>query len=182
MRLYLVRHGAAVDVEGRCIGHCDVPLSATGAESISRVSEWLPERPDRIISSDLVRAQASAHLLAQRWDCSAVLDARLREMSFGEWEGVRWDELERWDSTRLAAWMADWVRVRAPGGESFEDVVARAGEWFDEAQSAWSGETVVAVAHAGSIRAILCIWLGLPLERAFRLRTGLASVSMLSVE
>ena len=182
MRLYLVRHGAAVDVEGRCIGHCDVPLSAAGAESIGCVSEWLPERPDRIISSDLARAQASAHLLAQRWNRFVAIDARLREMNFGEWEGIRWDELERRDSTRLAAWMTDWVRVRAPGGESFEDVVARSGAWFDEAQSAWLGETVVVVAHAGSIRAMLCIWLGLPLEWAFRLQTGLASVSVLSVE
>lgn len=179
MDLYLVRHGAASDTAGRCIGHCDVPLSPAGAEAIARVAAWLPRRPDRIVSSDLARARASADIVARHWDVPvAGIDARLREMNFGEWDGVPWATLEQRDGARLRAWMEDWVRVRAPAGESFEDVVARAGAWLAEARVAWRGETVVAVAHAGAIRALLCTWLAAPLDWAFRLRVEPASVSV----
>ncbi len=169
----------AVDTVGRCIGHCDVALSPEGTAAIARTAAWLPERPDRIIASDLARARNSAQVLAEQWGLEVAYDRRLREMHFGEWEGLAWNDLERDDSERLSAWMNDWVRVRAPGGESFEDVVLRAQEWFDEAQSTWAGESVVVVAHAGSIRGVLCNWLGMPLEWAFRLRVELAGVSVL---
>ena len=179
MRLYLVRHGAAEHATGRCIGHCDIPLSPAGAAAIERIASQVTPVPDRVIASDLVRARASASLLAQRWKRTVTTDARLREMHFGEWDGLAWTEIERRDPDRLAAWMADWVRVRAPGGESFEDVVARVQEWFAELQASARDETVVVVAHAGAIRAFLCTWLAAPLDWAFRFRVDPASVSIL---
>lgn len=179
MRLYLIRHGAALNTAGRCIGHCDVPLSPAGAEAIVRAATWLPVRPDRIIASDLGRARSSADVLARHWNLPVTYDARLREMNFGDWDGVLWSELEQRDHVRLAAWMNDWVRVGTPGGESFQDVVARAGDWFAGARAAWHDETVVAVAHAGSMRAILCRWLAAPLDWAFRIRIEPAAVVVL---
>jgi alpha-ribazole phosphatase len=179
VRLYLVRHGAAENATGRCIGHCDIALSAAGAAAIERVAPLVTPAPDRIIASDLARARASASLLAQHWRRPITIDARLREMQFGEWDGLAWTEIERRDPDRLAAWMADWVRVRAPGGESFEDVVARVGEWFAELQASAGDETVVVVAHAGAIRALFCLWLAAPLDWAFRFRVEPAGVSIL---
>jgi len=179
VHLYLVRHGAAEDAAGRCVGHCDIALSAAGAAAIERVAMHLPPAPDRVVASDLARARASASLLAGRWGRTVTADPRLREMHFGEWDGLAWTEIEQRDPDRLAAWMADWVRIRAPGGESFEDVVARAQEWFAELQASAGDETVVVVAHAGAIRALLCIWLAAPLDWAFRFRVEPASVSIL---
>src|SRR6187551_1199216 len=181
MRLYLVRHGAT-DAAGRCIGHCDVPLTAAGAAAIERARLCLPDRPHRLVASDLARAVTSAQLLEQHWHLPITRDPRLREMHFGEWEGRSWAELEQHDGARLRDWMADWVRVRAPSGESFEDVVARARAWLVEVQVAWRHETVVVVAHAGLIRAMLCLWLALPLEYAFHFRVDPASVSVILAE
>lgn len=179
MRLYLVRHGAAENAAGRCIGHCDLALSTAGAAAIGRVAMHLTPTPDRVIASDLIRARASASLLAAPWKRAVTTDPRLREMHFGDWDGLAWTEIERRDPDRLAAWMADWVHVRAPGGESFEDVVARVQTWFTELQASAENETVVVVAHAGAIRALLCTWLAAPLDWAFRFRVEPASVSIL---
>jgi alpha-ribazole phosphatase len=180
LRLYLVRHGAASDAAGRCIGHCDIPLTSDGAAAVDRVGALLSRRPDRVVASDLARAAESARVLARRWNLPVAYDRRLREMHFGAWEGRPWSELERHDTVRLGAWMEDWVRVPAPDGESFEDVVARAREWLGESQEAWRDEAVVVVTHAGFIRAILCLWLATPLDWAFRFRVDPASVTFLS--
>lgn len=179
MILYLVRHGAAEGAAGRCIGsRTDLPLSVSGAGDVAGLfSEW-DAPPGRLISSDLLRARHSADVLAREWDCEVETDPRLREMDFGEWDGRAWDDLEAADGERLGAWMADWAAVRAPGGESFADVIARAAAWAAELPR---GETIVAVAHAGSIRALLCHLLDLPPERAFRFRVDPARASAVRI-
>jgi broad specificity phosphatase PhoE len=156
------------------VGHADLPLSAAGARDLAALAPGFPAVPDRVFASDLARARRSAEVLAEGWGSAVETDARLREMDFGEWDGRTWAELEAADGARLTGWMGDWVNERAPGGESFTDVAARAAAWAAE----MPGEgTAVAVAHAGSIRALLCHLLGLPLEAAFRVRVDHARVS-----
>ena len=186
MRLVLVRHGAADDARGRCVGHRDLALSAGGADDVRALAAaWHADArsaaPAGVFASDLRRAADSARLVAAPWRLDVATDPRLREMDFGEWDGEPWDALAARDGVRLGAWMEDWVRVRAPGGESFADVAARVAGWVDDLRAAGrADETVVAVAHAGAIRAALCHLLDWPLARAFQLRvdharaTGLA--------
>jgi alpha-ribazole phosphatase len=174
MILYLVRHGAAEGCEGRCVGRTDAALSPAGAASLHALRDGWREAPGRVIASPLARTRESAAVLAEPWGLSVELDARLAEMDFGEWDGRTWDDIERADGGRLAEWMAAWVGVRAPGGESFADVAARVSEWAGELPRA---EPTLVVAHAGSIRALLCTLLQLPLDAAFRLRVDHARVS-----
>jgi broad specificity phosphatase PhoE len=141
------------------------------------------ERPARVVSSDLRRARDSAEILTRRWGLALRTDARLREMHFGEWEGRTWEELEQADTDRLGQWMRDWTTTRAPGGESFADVVTRTSAWLDE----WSGSdraaegATVVVAHAGTVRAILCRLLRVPLEEAFGFEVGHARVTVVDL-
>jgi alpha-ribazole phosphatase len=163
--LHLIRHGVADGVTGRCIGHHDVPLSAEGRAAMRRAGEqWEGPTPTRVISSDLARATASAHELAGAWGLPVEIDPRLRELHFGEWEGCTWEALERDDGARLSAWMQDWVHVAPPGGESFVDLTTRVLACADHLTPG-----TVVVAHAGSIRALLCHARGVPPERAFDL-------------
>jgi len=181
--LYFVRHGVAEGADGRCVGHCDLALSTAGERAIERLAGSWPEPSPHVYASDLARTSASAHALARRWGREVHEDARLREMNFGAWDGRPWAELERDDGERFAAWTGDWVRVPAPGGESFSDVIARMAAWFDEVRAAIEtrGEPAVVVAHAGSIRALLCHLLAWPPERAFQLRVDHARVSAVRV-
>lgn len=169
-RLFLVRHGAAEGTDGLVVGQVDLPISVRGAASVTRLAEsWREVTPTRLISSDLERALATARILNRKWRLPIETDARLREMDFGDWDGRLWDTLQEEDRIRLDAWMADWQRRSAPGGEAFTDVENRAAAWLDELWPAITGETVIAVAHGGTIRAILCRVLGLDLGRAFHL-------------
>jgi broad specificity phosphatase PhoE len=132
MILYLVRHGVAEGCEGRCIGRTDAPLSEAGTASLARLASAWPHPPGRLIASGLARAQSSAAVLADAWHLPVETDARLGEMDFGAWDGRTWAELEAEDGARLAEWMAAWVTVPAPGGESFTDVAGRVRAWAAE--------------------------------------------------
>ena len=174
MILYLVRHGAAEGCEGRCVGRTDAALSTAGAAPLHILRDGWREAPGRVIASPLARARESAALLAERWSLPVEVEPRLAEMDFGEWDGRTWADLESADGGRLAEWMSAWVSVPAPGGESFADVAARVSDWAGELPRE---ESALLVAHAGSIRALLCTLLELPLDAAFRLRVDHARVS-----
>jgi alpha-ribazole phosphatase len=85
------------------------------------------------------------------------IDERLREMDHGEWEGRSWKEIEGTDGDRLTAWMADWIGGRPPGGESLGEIEHRVAAWLADL----GPEPVVAVAHAGVIRAMWVLLEGL---------------------
>jgi alpha-ribazole phosphatase len=154
VRLFAVRHAKTV-VEGVCYGQHDVEVVGTHDAAAAEVHEALlalGAKPAALFSSPWSRASRLADAFAARIGLTAVLDARLSELSFGEWEGRRWDELEREDGARLSAWMADYTVERPPGGESVADLEARILSFVEEHRPR-AGDVVV-VAHAGPIRAL----------------------------
>jgi alpha-ribazole phosphatase/probable phosphoglycerate mutase len=174
------RHGAALDADGRALGHTDSPLSPERIEQVARLVEAWPRAPGRIWSSDLRRARETAERIGQRWRVKPELDARLREMDFGEWDGRFWNEIEREDADRLKAWMESWVTVRVPGGESFSLLSERVREWYSQSV-ATSPPEVLVVAHAGSIRALLCHLLDVPLAKAFEFPVDRLRISTVEI-
>jgi alpha-ribazole phosphatase len=177
VRLLLVRHGIAEGQGGRVVGHTDPPLSERGRADIAALLTSDPEPPVLLLSSDLRRASQSAEILAAHWGIEVVTDARLRELHFGEWENRTWTDLEREDRARLGRWMRDWTSARPPGGESFADLVARVSELLAEYQGrTMATGTIVIVAHAGSIRAVLCRLVNVPLDQAFQFEVQHARV------
>jgi alpha-ribazole phosphatase len=188
MRLALIRHGAACDTAGRCLGHTDVPLSREGLTAVQRLaSAWQAERepavlapPVRIIASDLARARASACQLAAGWELPFEVDHRLREADFGTWDGRTWLDIERDDGARLRTWMEDWVGTAPPGGESFSDLRRRTGCWYEELRATpgiAENETIAVVTHAGVIRALLCNLVDWRLSGVFDVRIDPACVT-----
>lgn len=181
LTLWLVRHGLAVGGDGRCIGRTDLPLADEGRAQIRHLAATADRTPDVIWCSDRARAFESASLLADAWQREIVVDARLRELDFGAWDGVPWDELERTDGARLGQWMADWVQERPPEGESFLDLRARVAEWFAQLRQDRPEGLVAVVAHAGPIRALLGHLLDLPPASAFRFQVAHARVSAVAL-
>jgi broad specificity phosphatase PhoE len=192
VRLVLVRHGITEGAEGTCMGHCDLPLATHGRPALARLAAaWRDDAaagqaavpaPTRLWTSDLARARASAEPFASAFGLAPTADARLREMHFGAWEGRAWSALEAEDGARLGRWMAGWATERAPDGEAFPDVAVRAAAWLADVRAAATRDDVVlAVAHAGSIRALLCTLMGWPLADAFRVRHDHARVTALRV-
>jgi broad specificity phosphatase PhoE len=179
MDLILVRHGDSEVTPGLCIGQTDVPLSSEGFTSIQRLAAyWSGPAPRFLFTSDLRRAQQSAQIFAAQFAIEPLADPRLREVDLGEWDGERWDTIAAKDSQRYRHWADNWVIQEAPGGESFSDVIRRTGAWLAAQLSTTADDDVVlAVAHAGSIRALLCHALGLPPAKAFCIGLGHARAS-----
>ncbi|KGM13131.1 histidine phosphatase family protein [Cellulomonas bogoriensis] len=160
----LWRHGrTAYNLAGRLQGQVDIPLDEVGLRQADEAAEMLHlrHRPVRIVSSDLGRAEATAQALARRVGVPVQVDARLRERSFGEWEGLSAEEIRgRWPD-EYAVWRAghDPQRVGAETrAEVAQRVAAAVGEHAEDVQD---GQTLAVVAHGAAITLGLTSLLGL---------------------
>ena len=150
----LLRHAPTVwNGEGRLQGLTDTCLSPEG-EAAAR--SWrLPEPADgwKRVSSPLQRARRTAELV--RPSMPVAIDSRLREMSFGIWEGFSVKELRASGGEAFAAAEAAGLDFHPPGGESPRMTMARLSLW-----SSTLTEPVVAVSHKAAIRALLALATG----------------------
>lgn len=146
--LCLVRHTRTAMSEGICYGQTDTDVADTfNSEYPSVVSQLTGLEFDLIYSSPLKRCLRLAGLFSS----DVLPDNRLLEMNFGRWEGVRWDEI--FDSTDGKKWFSAFTTRQCPGGESFIDLQERAWSFLQDIDG--KGKRVLAVTHAGMMRAML---------------------------
>jgi len=164
--LYFIRHGETDwNVEGRLQGQRDVPLNATGRRQASEagvILRDLMKREGRNASdlaywaSPLVRARVTMELVREALGLDPhsgfQLDDRLRELTFGQWEGFTLAEVGVKAPASLEARQVDKWRFVPPGGESYQQLCARVRTWYDAIED----DTVV-VAHGGTARALTAI-------------------------
>ena len=153
-RVLLWRHGrTAHNVQARLQGQSDIPLDDVGRWQAHTAAAAIAARyrPSRIVVSDLVRARVTADALASMIDLVPVVDARVRERSFGDWEGMTATEIaERWP-TDHAAWVQGGEPNR-PGGESRATVAARMLEAVTaHADDLGGDDTLLVVSHGAAI-------------------------------
>ncbi len=155
-RLLLVRHGKTHNPENRCYGWRDIPLAPEGHTGMAALAETLCDEPfDAVISSDFSRTIDSANYLAQPRGLKVQAFSPLREINFGDIEGLVFAEVERQFPETAAHWISNPETVRFPGGECFDDVCGRVNRWLDGWLSENQGKTALAVVHSGTIRALL---------------------------
>lgn len=154
--LLLIRHGeTAWNAEHRIQGRLDVPLSATGIWQTGRLAQRLAgEAIDAVISSDLARAWMTGAPLAEARGLAMVAEPRLRERSFGIFEGKTIDEVAAEHPQEFAAWRARDVDWRIPGGESGTEFIGRVLEALHEIAASQRGRTVAVVSHGGVLDVI----------------------------
>jgi alpha-ribazole phosphatase len=181
--MFFVRHGRTVAPQDQCIGHTDVALSEDGAEMIrTLVADGLSAKVTRVISSDLCRAMESAAILATTLACPVEHDARLREMSFGDWEGKLWSRIVLDDAEHFHAWTEHWLDVAPPGGESAAELARRAADWMTQLLDvAQADERIVVVSHAGWIRSALTHLFGRDLADLFDIPLDLGRATVVEV-
>ena len=160
MQVFLIRHPRPAIESGVCYGRLDLQA----ADPLSFVRKLAPQLPSgtTVISSPLSRARVPAEMLAARLGADMRIDPRLREIDFGDWEGLRWDDI---DCAQIDAWAADILHFVPPGGESVATLQARA---TDFARSLVPPEAII-VTHAGILRALLGYWQQMPVEAWTRL-------------
>lgn len=150
-RVLLVRHGQSVwNAEGRWQGQLDPPLSDVGAEQARAAAAHL-DGVVAVATSDLDRARRTAEILAEALGVGpAIVEPGLRERHAGEWQGLTRAEIEERYPGSLAArhWPVGWEDDRTVLARAVPALVGLAR------LAAERGGPVVAVSHAGLIRAV----------------------------
>ena len=178
-RLLLVRHGETEWNEAaRCQGSSDIGLSATGLRQAEALRLRLAKEPINIIyCSDLKRAVHTAQVIALGHNAEVVACKELREIDFGEFEGLTFEEIkQRYPQTDW--WAVQDADEKLPQGESVSQLTARVSQFATRLRGYTGEETVLIVAHGGSLRALLCLLLGLGLQHWWRIRLDSASLTM----
>lgn len=171
--IWLIRHGQTeFNATGRIQGAKDSPLTALGVEQGRRIGAKLREivpAEARIIASPLGRTLHTARLVRDAAGLATGIetDARLAEISLGEWDGMLKDDIRAiapgYDvAERRWSWFFD-----APGGDSYEAMTERLGGWLEDARV--DGRPIVAVSHGVAGRILRGLFLQLPRDEALML-------------
>jgi probable phosphoglycerate mutase len=168
--LYFVRHGeTAWNADGRLQGQRDIPLNQLGraqaAEAAGRLRDLgAPYRELRYVASPLSRTRETMEILRRTLGLPVedyALDARLKELTFGVWEGLTWKQVRRADPLAAAAREKDKWHMVPPDGESYAMLIERMRPVVDELD-----QDTVMVAHGGTARALMVLLTGDSLDVA----------------
>ena len=173
MRLYYVRHGLTDwNIAGRLQGHRDTLINQTGRAQAARCGEILRDLLARegraaaqlnYVSSPLSRARETMEIMRAALGIPPggyAVEARLTEISFGEWEGLTYAEVMARDAHIVARRETDKWGFLPPGGENYRQVAERVGAWY----ATLARDTVVS-AHGGTGRALIaCLGVAPPEE------------------
>jgi alpha-ribazole phosphatase len=170
-RLWLIRHGEP-------LAGVDAGLSEKGRTQMARVAEELKAEPvTAIYTSPLSRALESARIVAGGLPVEVIAD--LREIEFGDFEGLAYDEIAARYPDLYRQWMERPTEVRFPNGETFSEMRVRVLRAFDAIRRERAGQTVAIVSHGG-VNRILIAWALEMAERClFRLAQDYGALNLL---
>ncbi|MCY3732694.1 MAG: histidine phosphatase family protein [Chloroflexi bacterium] len=184
---YLARHGETDwNRERRIQGQSDTSLNQRGRSQASLLGTRLAETSfSAIYASDLSRTMETARLVAAQGSPAIIPVRELREIDYGQWEGLTFAEVEARDPEGFAdRMMRQSVDFAPPGGEDPRQCTARVRPFHDRVRAHHaSGENVLVIGHGGSLLALLTCLLGMPVEYLLRFRlnqTGLSIVRTFS--
>ncbi|MEM9717033.1 MAG: histidine phosphatase family protein [Pseudomonadota bacterium] len=144
-RVFWVRHGPTH--AKAMVGWSDIPADLSDTDQIARLNAFLPQEAI-VISSDLIRAVATADAIAGGRP-RLPHDPNLREIHFGDWEMQDFETIQ--DQEKLRAFWDEPGLVRAPSGETWNDVVDRVDQSVAKLLAAHPEADIIAVAHMGAI-------------------------------
>ena len=173
----LLRHGEPVGGR-RYRGQLDDALSERGWEQMWQAvggrNEW-----QQIVTSPLQRCHAFATALGERHGLPVQGEPRFAEVGFGGWEGKTRAELEALIPGQVTRFYQDPVGNRPPGAEPLDGFVRRVSAGFNAVLTAYRGQSVLVIAHAGVIRAILSQVLSMPSQAMYRINVANAGMTRL---
>jgi glucosyl-3-phosphoglycerate phosphatase len=162
-RLLVVRHGQTEwNIAGRIQGSTDIDLDETGRAQVAEASPELAEyEPVRIISSDLRRAVETARPIAELTGIGIELDKRLRERSYGPWEGLTQHEIAERFPEDHRRWRSQ-EPLQHPEIETWAELQRRTADAVRDIVESEVEGTAIVVCHGGSARQLIGGILGWP--------------------
>ncbi|MCK4261321.1 MAG: alpha-ribazole phosphatase [Halanaerobiales bacterium] len=187
MELILIRHGQTeANRRGAFQGWLDLSLSAQGQKQVKCLKNELADyKIDKIYVSPLKRAVETAQIIREGLKNPPELLKMedLKEMNFGDWDGLCSDEIETNYPEEYLRWQKDWQRVVIPGGESAEKMYERVTNWVDECLTqAKPNEKILLISHQGVILQIISYLLGMNLADCWHFRVDPGSMSVIQIK
>ncbi|MER6171995.1 histidine phosphatase family protein [Streptosporangium sp. NPDC001681] len=179
-QLVLVRHGETVwHADNRYAGSSDIELTPRGHAQAAQLAEWCSTAGLAAVwTSTLSRARITASAGAVKAGVEMRVDERLRELYYGQCEGLTSAEIhERFPEARTA-FEVDPAGNPLPGGEDPHQVATRFVAALDDICAAHPEGRVLVVAHSTAIRLALCRLIGVPLGSYRRLFTRLGNCTV----
>lgn len=180
-RLYLIRHGETSANAGYQLqGQFDCPLNEKGLMQAQKLAEHFKDiKVDKIYCSSLTRAVQTATPIAEVKGLELQPMDELCEIAFGEWEGKTFDEINAKWPGELDKLFTKPLECNIEGGETLEEVAARVKPVFEAALKETEEKDVVIVSHGGMIRVLLCLFLGMDLNRIWNFGVHNCSITSL---
>ena len=180
-RIYLIRHGETANASEICFnGHFDVDLSEEGKNQSKQIANAFKDLPIKAVySSDLKRAQIGAKCVADKHKLKHIPCIELRELAFGDWEGLSIAEINLNYPGKLKERLKNIKLFRVEGGESFYQLRDRVIPKFNKIVSSHPSDSIVILCHGGVIRTILAYILGISIKNLFRINQPYASVNII---
>ncbi len=177
MKIALIRHGRTDwNAQGRVQGRVETSLSAEGRAHMAALAPPAGFEHVRAFVSPQRRARETAALLGIE---NPIVDARLREQNWGEWEGLTKAEMVARDGEDCLIRAGRGLAFRPPGGESSEELAARVHDFL--VATGRSEADAVAVAHMGVLRAAYAVATGWDMATPFAAPIDLSAALILSV-
>ena len=174
MKLTLIRHTTLQVAPGICYGQSDIDVSASFADELEKTRTKIAGTVfDAVYSSPLQRCVKLADALNLG---EFIVEHRLMELNFGDWEMRAWDDVPR---DFFDVWAQDYANLAPPNGETFSQLQTRGIAFLNDIMLAIPQANICVVTHGGFIRALLAHVLNMPLKGLFRFNIDYGSVTQL---
>lgn len=161
MFIYFIRHGVTDQNKKKCLqGRSDIELNEYGRELARKTAEGLKNvKFDMIFTSPLKRAAETAEIIRGDREIPIIPEGRIIEISFGAYEGLSFGK-ETYnipDPDFMNFFQAPEKYNTPPGGESFEEVIKRTGEFLEELSQKedYQDKTILLSTHGCALKALL---------------------------
>ena len=181
-KLIFVRHGVTeYNLAKRYIGSTDAALAPEGERQAANLKGPIYAlAPEKIICSPMRRAVETAEIATEGLDLEIEIDADLREVDFGKWEGLTFDEIEAIYGEQALRWIRWESDYRFPDGETIGEFLGRvrkvAGRLAED-----PAESIAVFSHSGVIRQLMLFYMSLPPDRFFSFKVKPGAISVIGV-
>lgn len=171
MKVYLIRHGETdFNKQRKLQGQCDIELNEYGRELARKTAAALKDVSfDVAYTSPLKRAKETARIIIGERQTAIIEEARIQEISFGDYEGLccQGENFNIPDKKFRNFFDLPAEYKIPPNGESFEEIIKRTGEFWNELiqTKEYENKTILISTHGCALKAILANVNPVPLEK-----------------
>ena len=169
-KIVFIRHGETDSNKNRLLaGKTDVDLNANGIRQAEETAEKLKVFPfDAVFCGNTKRVRQTYEIIARQIDFGSIFfTGDIREINFGDWEGLSQAQIETRYPVEWNAYMEGWNTFAFPNGEDIRDYFASCNRFVCKLVDKHPEKTIAVIGHKGFILACACALRGQPLERMF---------------